>query len=137
MKFLLRLLTWWNGQTLGTQIFTARKGVKVGKDDQGRPRHDRRQLVLTSPLVPAPVHFRYAWGRNPLANLQAAGNLDLPVATQRSDDWDMATVPLGVLDGVPGGKLSRADSDRIRAELRREDERRRIAEAEQVLREKR
>ncbi|MCA8950370.1 MAG: hypothetical protein KDE27_12765 [Planctomycetes bacterium] len=111
--------------------------AEVGKDDQGRPRHDRRQLVLTSPLVPAPVHFRYAWGRNPLANLQAAGNLDLPVATQRSDDWDMATVPLGVLDGVPGGKLSRADSDRIRAELRREDERRRIAEAEQVLREKR
>ena len=35
MKFLLRLLTWWNGQTLGTQIFTARKGVKVGEDEQG------------------------------------------------------------------------------------------------------
>ena len=36
MKFLLRLLTWWNGQTLGTQLFTARKGVKVGEDDQGQ-----------------------------------------------------------------------------------------------------
>lgn len=35
MNFLLRLLTWWNGQTLGTQIFTARKGIKVGEDDQG------------------------------------------------------------------------------------------------------
>lgn len=32
---LLRLVTWWNGQTIGTQIFTARKGVKVGEDDQG------------------------------------------------------------------------------------------------------
>ena len=35
MKFLLRLLTWWNGQTLGTQFFTWRKGVRVGEDDQG------------------------------------------------------------------------------------------------------
>jgi NADH:ubiquinone oxidoreductase subunit len=35
MSFLLRLLTWWNSQTLGTQIFTARKGVKVGEDAQG------------------------------------------------------------------------------------------------------
>lgn len=35
MNFLLRLLTWWNGQTLGTQIFTSRKGVKVGQDEAG------------------------------------------------------------------------------------------------------
>ncbi|MGB3148751.1 MAG: NADH:ubiquinone oxidoreductase subunit NDUFA12 [Paracoccaceae bacterium] len=35
MKFLLRLLTWWNGQTLGTQLFTLRRGVKVGEDAQG------------------------------------------------------------------------------------------------------
>ena len=35
MSFLLRLLTWWNSQTLGTQIFTARNGVKVGEDGAG------------------------------------------------------------------------------------------------------
>lgn len=35
MEFLLRLVTWWNGTTLGTQLFTARKGVMVGKDSQG------------------------------------------------------------------------------------------------------
>ena len=35
MKFLLRLLTWWNGQTLGTQLFTWRKGIRVGSDEQG------------------------------------------------------------------------------------------------------
>ncbi len=35
MQFVLRLLTWWNDQTLGTQLFTWRKGVKVGEDDQG------------------------------------------------------------------------------------------------------
>lgn len=35
MNFLLRILTWWDGQTLGTQLFTWRKGTKVGEDDQG------------------------------------------------------------------------------------------------------
>jgi NADH:ubiquinone oxidoreductase subunit len=35
MYFLKRLLTWWNSQTLSTQIFTWRKGVKVGEDAQG------------------------------------------------------------------------------------------------------
>ena len=32
---LLRAVTWWNGQTLGTQLFTWRKGEKVGEDNQG------------------------------------------------------------------------------------------------------
>ncbi|MCB1400510.1 MAG: NADH:ubiquinone oxidoreductase subunit NDUFA12 [Rhodobacteraceae bacterium] len=50
MKFLLRLLTWWNSQTLGTQIFTARKGVKVGEDEQGnvyyQTRDGKRRWVI-------------------------------------------------------------------------------------------
>ena len=32
---LLSAVTWWNGQTLNTRIFTWRKGEKVGEDDQG------------------------------------------------------------------------------------------------------
>jgi NADH:ubiquinone oxidoreductase subunit len=35
MYFLKRLLTWWNSQTLGTQLFTARRGVRMGTDAQG------------------------------------------------------------------------------------------------------
>ena len=35
MNNLLRLLTWWDGQTLGTRLFTSRNGVKVGEDDAG------------------------------------------------------------------------------------------------------
>lgn len=31
----LRAVTWWNSQTLGTQLFTWRKGQKVGEDNQG------------------------------------------------------------------------------------------------------
>ncbi|MEZ6016746.1 MAG: sialate O-acetylesterase [Planctomycetota bacterium] len=107
--------------------------AQVGVDDRGQPRYDRKQLVLTSPLVPAPVHFRYAWARNPLANLQVTGNKDLPFATQRSDDWDMGTVPLGVLDSEIDGKLSRAQQSRVLTALRAEDVRRRAAEARAFL----
>lgn len=32
---LLRAVTWWNGQTLNTQLFTWRNGVKVGEDAEG------------------------------------------------------------------------------------------------------
>ncbi|WP_149140569.1 NADH:ubiquinone oxidoreductase subunit NDUFA12 [Gemmobacter caeruleus] len=50
MYFLKRLVTWWNSQTLGTQIFTARKGVKVGEDDQGnvyyQTRDGKRRWVI-------------------------------------------------------------------------------------------
>lgn len=111
--------------------------LEVGKDDAGRPRFDQKQLVLKSPLVPAPKHFRYAWGRNPLANLQATGNKDLPFATQRSDDWDMGEVPLGVLgdDWNRNAPLTGAQRNRVLQALRQEDVRRRVAEARAVLRE--
>lgn len=50
MQFLLRLLTWWNSQTLGTQIFTWRRGVKVGEDAEGNAfyetRDGRRRWVI-------------------------------------------------------------------------------------------
>lgn len=32
---LLQALTWWNGQTLNTALYTRRKGQKVGEDAQG------------------------------------------------------------------------------------------------------
>ncbi|MFM2356051.1 MAG: hypothetical protein RLZZ528_1787 [Pseudomonadota bacterium] len=50
MKFLLRILTWWNGQTIGTQFYTARKGVRVGEDAQGnlyyQTRDGKRRWVI-------------------------------------------------------------------------------------------
>jgi NADH:ubiquinone oxidoreductase subunit len=30
-----RIFTWWDGQTFGTQLWTWRKGTKVGEDSQG------------------------------------------------------------------------------------------------------
>jgi len=33
--FLLKIFTWWNGQTFGTQLWTWRFGELVGQDEQG------------------------------------------------------------------------------------------------------
>jgi NADH:ubiquinone oxidoreductase subunit len=50
LDFIKRLVTWWHGSTLGTQIFTARNGVKVGEDAQGntfyRSRDGKRRWVI-------------------------------------------------------------------------------------------
>ena len=35
MSLLSQIFTWWNGQTVGTRLFTSRKGEKVGEDEQG------------------------------------------------------------------------------------------------------
>lgn len=44
------LVTWWNGQTLGTRIHTARQGVLVGEDEAGnrfyRGRDEDRRWVI-------------------------------------------------------------------------------------------
>lgn len=103
----------------------------------GRPERVRNVLVLSSPHVAAPIHFRYAWGRNPMGNVQSADHSDLPLATQRSDDWPMEAVPLGVLGeaGFAGGKLDRGSRNRIRQALRAEDLSRRLTEARALLEE--
>ncbi len=42
MKFLLRMLTWWGRETIGTQLFTWRNGIYVGEDAEGnRFYHDK------------------------------------------------------------------------------------------------
>ncbi|WP_323785892.1 NADH:ubiquinone oxidoreductase subunit NDUFA12 [Thalassovita sp.] len=50
LNTLLRAVTWWDGQTLNTQIYTARKGVKVGEDEQGnvfyQTRDGKRRWVI-------------------------------------------------------------------------------------------
>ena len=45
LNSLLRAATWWNGQTLNTQLFTWRKGVKVGEGDAGNTFYQTRDGV--------------------------------------------------------------------------------------------
>ncbi|PZQ49193.1 MAG: NADH:ubiquinone oxidoreductase subunit NDUFA12 [Rhodovulum sulfidophilum] len=35
MNLLLQMLTWWNGETIATRVFTSRHGKKVGEDAEG------------------------------------------------------------------------------------------------------
>ncbi len=50
LNTIVRALTWWNGQTLNTQFWTARHGVRVGEDDQGniyyRTKDDSKRWVI-------------------------------------------------------------------------------------------
>lgn len=89
----------------------------TGKDSRGRDQKDSKVLVLTSPMVPNPVAYRYAWARNPMGNLQVQRGSDIPFATQRSDDWPKEEVMVdGELQEIDGrqlqGILSKLDAER-------------------------
>ncbi len=50
LNYIKRALTWWDSQTLNTQFYTWRKGVRVGSDAQGnvyyRSKDDRHRWVI-------------------------------------------------------------------------------------------
>ncbi|MCA8867618.1 MAG: NADH:ubiquinone oxidoreductase subunit NDUFA12 [Rhodobacteraceae bacterium] len=52
MNFIKRLFTWWDGQTIGTQLYTWRRGVLVGEDQAGnkfyQTRDGNRRWVIYS-----------------------------------------------------------------------------------------
>ena len=55
MNFILRVLTWWNGQSFGTQIFTWRNGVAVGEDELGNKYYtnkdqSKRWVIYNGPI---------------------------------------------------------------------------------------
>lgn len=108
-----------------------------GTDGRNRPQTDKRVIVLSSPLVPEPIHFRYAWCRNPLANLKTSDHTDIPFETQRSDDWSLASMYenyTGKKCAVPG-VLNGKESRDLTAALRAADLERRIAAAKALLKE--
>jgi sialate O-acetylesterase len=107
----------------------------TGKDDRGREKKDNKVVVLTSPMVPKPVHFRYAWARNPMGNLQAPRNSDVPFATQRSDDWKLEEVPLSVKAEAKPDTPDRALRGMVNRALKELDEKRHLHEARALLEE--
>lgn len=65
MRFILSLITWYHGETLGTRLMTRFRGSKVGEDEQGnayyRNRDDSRRWVIyagepVASKVPADWH---------------------------------------------------------------------------------
>jgi sialate O-acetylesterase len=109
----------------------------AGKDDRGKPRRDSSRLVLTSPLVPKPIHYRYAWARNPHANL-VSGWDKLPFATQRSDAWTLSDLYTAYTGKEPNNeidKLEGHDTGELKKSLQAADLKRRLYEAKAFLEE--
>ena len=44
MSFLKKIFAWWNDATPGTLLYTWRKGVEVGRDDQGNRYFEERRV---------------------------------------------------------------------------------------------
>ena len=83
------------------------------------------------------MHFRYAWGRNPLANLKTSDHTDIPFATQRSDHGTLADL-YATYTGKPcatPGTLNRNEHNELIKALRAADLERRIATARSLLKE--
>lgn len=102
------IFTWWNSATFGTLLFTSRKGVKVGEDEQGnvyyQEKGGRRRWVIykNGPVeasrVPADWHgwLHYTmddvpsekplptkdWEKDHLPNLTGSSEAYLPSGAQ-------------------------------------------------------
>jgi len=102
-------------------------------DNRNRPRYQRNVLVLSSPFVPDPVQYRYAWARNPLGNI--VNSRGVPLATVRSDEWLLEETPETIVppEGMPGRAVRRYIANRLRKELELTDLERRVAEAEATI----
>ena len=95
----------------------------TGKDSRGRDQKDKKVIVLTSSMVQEPIHFRYAWSRSPMSNVQNKG---IPLATQRSDDWPRE-------EAFVDGELKVLEGRQIGNELRKLDQERAAHEAKAIL----
>jgi sialate O-acetylesterase len=98
-------------------------------ESKNKPTYDRKVLVLSSPHVPDPKHYRHAWARNPMTNLTS--QLQIPIPTLRSDDWDIEETPLQPF--TPPAGNPRALGNLVRRELMLADTERRIREAKRTL----
>lgn len=107
----------------------------IGKDENGQPQITWKALVLSHPLVPNPIHYRFAWGRNPMGNLRMVHIKDIPFATQRSDNWtvaDMYENYTGKKSAVPG-QVHGGETEELKKALKVADLERRIFEAQALL----
>jgi len=103
------------------------------KDSRNQPVYARNILVLSSPYVQEPAHYRYAWARNPLANI--TNSRQVPIAAQRSDDWLLEETPVSLPTppGMSAKDAARPQRTQILKKLALDDTERRIKEAETTI----
>jgi NADH:ubiquinone oxidoreductase subunit len=106
-QFLLRSLTWWNGQTWGTWLYTRRKGELVGTDGFGNTYYRAIDHVIDPSTGPERRWVIYAGEAD--ASTVPPGwrgwmthTYDLPPSEQdyAAHDWEKSHVPN--LTGGPG-----------------------------------
>ncbi len=111
MRFILSLITWYHGETLGTRLMTRFRGAKVGEDELGniyyRNRDDSRRWVIYSgepeaSKVPAEWHgwLHHTFDENPAEN-------PLPHKAWEKPHHDNLTGT--ALAYVPSGSIRRED----------------------------
>jgi sialate O-acetylesterase len=103
------------------------------RGNRNQPQFDRKVLVLSSRFVPQPLHYRYAWARNPMGNI--VNNRGVPLAAQRSDDWILEETPVKITlpPDMPPDAARRQVANQILKELERDDLERRVKEAEATI----
>jgi len=103
------------------------------KDKHNRLQYKKDGLVLSSPLVSKPLHYRHAWARNPMSNITNIRGV--PLATQRSDDWLPEETPtkFPIPPGMDAKSYARPLRNLISTELGLIDTERRIREAEATI----
>lgn len=99
------------------------------KNPKSKQGSNRKVLILSSPLVSDPKHYRHAWARNPMTNL--TNSKQIPIPTLRSDDWTVEETPLPPY--APPADNPRALSNLIKKELQLADTERRIQEAKRTI----
>ena len=111
MYFLKRLLTWWNSQTLGTQLFTWRKGSRVGSDDQGNIYYQttggkRRWVIYNGEMEASRVSpdwhgwLHFTWNEPPTA---------VPLAHKAWEKPHLENLTGSDVAYAPPGSIRRAD----------------------------
>lgn len=107
-------------------------GTRGGRN---QPQIDHKILVLSSRFVPNPIHYRYAWARNPMGNI--VNHRGVPLPGQRSDDWILEETPvqIAVPPDMPEDAARQHVGHRLRKVLERDDLDRRIKEAEAIIEE--
>ena len=57
MGLLMKIFTWWDGATIGTSLWTARNGVRVGEDAQGNVYYEGKKVDPVLRYQRRWVHF--------------------------------------------------------------------------------
>jgi sialate O-acetylesterase len=91
-------------------------------------------IHVWSPLVPMPVHVRYAWGNSPMGNLKVQGHPEMPIPEFRTDSWDLPESDDLTDPGLTRGFSKQWEADgKARLEYRRAEEAKRFAEIQERL----